>query len=134
MKILVNKDIEKIGIDIANKVIVHINDDKIRFSFDRRVLELYRADIADKFEGISQRLEGYFGERLPEPVTSIDWSLAPKWANYAAQDMDGAWHWFRHRPIFDYNAWTQNSPVGTRNKAEYISVAPDCENSLQQRP
>lgn len=30
-----------------------------------------------------------------------DWSLAPEWANYMAQDKDGEWRVFENMPIVD---------------------------------
>lgn len=30
-----------------------------------------------------------------------DVAKAPKWANWLAQDEDGEWSWFRHKPIYD---------------------------------
>ena len=28
----------------------------------------------------------------------IDWKDAPDWANYAAMDKDGMWHWYECEP------------------------------------
>lgn len=31
----------------------------------------------------------------------IDWSKAPEWANYAAQDSTGEWYWYEFVPWID---------------------------------
>lgn len=28
-----------------------------------------------------------------------NWNAAPEWAQWVAQDADGKWYWYQHRPI-----------------------------------
>jgi len=34
-----------------------------------------------------------------------DWSTAPEWARYLAQDEDGEWCWFQNKPNEGHAAW-----------------------------
>jgi hypothetical protein len=61
----------------------------------------------------------------------IDWSNAPAWAQYAAQDADGWWYWYEKEPYKDGKAWgyapaTRCTPV--------IARPTNWAGTLQKRP
>jgi hypothetical protein len=62
----------------------------------------------------------------------INWSKAPEWANYIAQDYDGSWAWFesRPRPCKMWEYW-----VETEGRVLAITPEnPDWQDTLQERP
>lgn len=38
-------------------------------------------------------------------MTAIDWSSAPEWARWAAQDSNGTWWWYSQKPDRLELAW-----------------------------
>ncbi|WP_322998881.1 hypothetical protein [Castellaniella sp.] len=63
-----------------------------------------------------------------------DWASAPSGWNWAAQDADGRWFWYRIEPVpgIGGGVWRSNS----RNQ-QYAGLGapnPDWLDSLQQRP
>ena len=36
----------------------------------------------------------------------VDWEAMPRWATHVAQDENGRWSWYDHRPRVQGNAWT----------------------------
>ena len=47
-----------------------------------------------------------------------DWSEAPEWARYLAQDKDGPWYWFEYEPKKESGGyWYLDSCVGKSEKA-----------------
>lgn len=65
---------------------------------------------------------------------TLDWAEAPPGWNWAAQDGDGKWYWYRTQPILGLagRIWRSNS----RNQrfAGQGAPNPDWDLSLQQRP
>ncbi len=49
--------------------------------------------------------------------TEIDWSNAPKWANYHAFDEDGDGFWFKEKPKSIKDFWTRK---GVCKLSKYI--------------
>lgn len=41
----------------------------------------------------------------PSVDNPLEWSKAPAWAKYRAQDFDGRWYWFNREPKFGYKSW-----------------------------
>lgn len=64
----------------------------------------------------------------PAPVAGPEWAQAPKWAQWAAQDEDGAWWWYELQP----------EPVGDahcgRPGKQAAIKHPNWRESLQRRP
>ncbi|MFN6506318.1 hypothetical protein [Xanthomonas translucens] len=59
----------------------------------------------------------------------VDWSAAPDWANYAAQDADGNWRWHEQEPVVSGFWWFSG-----RGRAEnFLPVDPEWQGSLQKR-
>ncbi|HMN20245.1 MAG TPA: hypothetical protein PKA16_02515 [Ottowia sp.] len=69
-----------------------------------------------------------------ETLWVLDWSEAQAGWNWAAQDGDGKWYWYRTRPILGLagQIWRANS----RNQrfAGQGAPNPDWDLSLQHRP
>ncbi len=69
-----------------------------------------------------------------EALSTPDWAEAPTGWNWAAQDGDGKWYWYRTRPILGLagQIWRANS----RNQqfAGQGAPNPDWDLSLQHRP
>lgn len=59
-----------------------------------------------------------------------DWSDAPDWARYLAQDKDGEWWWYEHMPEKCRENWQLNRCIGKSEKAykEAWTI------SLEERP
>lgn len=59
-----------------------------------------------------------------------DWKDAPEWANYLAQDADGDWFWYEHKPECSYSMWgthTGRCQISTTTNAAWKST-------LEERP
>ena len=59
-----------------------------------------------------------------------DWSEAPEWARYLAQDKGGEWWWFECEPQKQTNQWWLDGHVGRSDKAHKEAWT----ISLEQRP
>lgn len=46
-----------------------------------------------------------------------DWSEAPDWAKYLAQDKDGEWYWFECEPQQESECWFLARCVGQSKRA-----------------
>ena len=46
-----------------------------------------------------------------------DWSEAPEWARYLAQDKDGEWYWFECEPEIRSDYWNLDRCVGKSEQA-----------------
>jgi hypothetical protein len=57
-----------------------------------------------------------------------DWSTAPSWANYLAQDEDGEWFWFQNKPNAGQAAWWVSKGEGCR-----AGISSWCD-TLEERP
>lgn len=60
-----------------------------------------------------------------------DWKKAPSWAQFAAQDGDGLWYWYEHRPKYMEHGEYWASDFGGCAR---IHTEDDGSNSLQERP
>ncbi|WP_323012348.1 hypothetical protein [Castellaniella sp.] len=73
-------------------------------------------------------------DHLRSPGSTPDWSTAPDGWDWAAQDADGRWFWYRTLPLpgIGGGIWRANS----RNQqlAGTASPNPDWLDTLQQRP
>lgn len=61
-----------------------------------------------------------------------DWSYAPEWAQFLAQDLDGVWYWYEDEPIIAYPGDAGWSYGGRSRKAGLSSSGWD--QSLERRP
>lgn len=64
---------------------------------------------------------------------TIDWSKAPDWAQFVAQDADGSWHWYQDAPgnaVFE-NQWAVDTGRHQRLGAEPVAT---WKVTLQRRP
>jgi hypothetical protein len=67
-------------------------------------------------------------ERLP------DWTKAPEWAKYVAQDQNGTWRWHFQKPKLTNGYWTSNLPT-SYNHAGFSKINGNSfEKSLQSKP
>lgn len=93
----------------------------------RRMMELVEANNA-LVESLVRSLE------QSQAVTAIDWSDAPDWAEYAAQDEDGEWWWYEEEPRHAGALW-DNLPATKIDRVR--GVFPPNSNwrdTLQTRP
>lgn len=93
----------------------------------------------------------YGGAFVQPPEASIDpadvdisasgppnWKDAPDWANWLAQDGDGAWYWYEH-PVYtreDFDAWYEQHGFGGRIDDAGVAAErnPDWRNTRHARP
>lgn len=83
-------------------------------------------------ENIKLRLKesGHFIEK---PKTRYDWSKAPRWAQWAATDLDGEVFWYENKPSSGAGYW--RTVFGQDKHFEKISdYCKDGQDSLEQRP
>jgi hypothetical protein len=59
-----------------------------------------------------------------------EWSQAPEWARYLAQDKDGEWYWFEYEPEPKAGYWNLDRCVGQSEKAN----KEEWTLTLEQRP
>ena len=43
-----------------------------------------------------------------------EWSKAPPWANWIAQDEDGQWYWYQKKPVWNRSYWSPNGGLHTQ--------------------
>ncbi len=69
-----------------------------------------------------------------DPSPAPDWSDAPDGWNWAAQDQDGRWYWYRTEPVpgIGGGVWRSHS----KNQQYACNGAPNADwfESLRQRP
>lgn len=63
-----------------------------------------------------------------------DWSLAPEGWNWAAQDADGKWYWYRTEPVLGVGGGIWRSNSRNQQFALQGDPNPDWLETLQQRP
>jgi hypothetical protein len=62
----------------------------------------------------------------------IDWSKAPRWAQYAAMDSDGIWFWYSRKPELGNYEWLLTGGKYAPSLGhEFLGV---WEGSRQERP
>lgn len=59
------------------------------------------------------------------------WDDAPKWAQWLAQDHNGAWDWHEDKPESFGSVWNQGGMVA---EASWGDANPNWRNTLEQRP
>jgi hypothetical protein len=55
---------------------------------------------------------------MNQTITKPSWKSAPEWANWLAQDADGEWCWFKHKPVQDPEMQIWNNDVSLAVKGE----------------
>lgn len=90
-------------------------------------------DSSERMQAIGQNGNG--GEHYNAP----DWSKAPEWAGYAAQDKCGAWNWYDKKPSATADKekieWMLDSSRATKfSHACDADENPDWRKTLQARP
>jgi hypothetical protein len=63
-------------------------------------------------------------------MSKPSWKMAPKWANYLVQEMDGTWVWFAKEPERKDTYW---AAIGMHE----IAKRPESKNwkdSMERRP
>ena len=61
----------------------------------------------------------------------LDWSIAPKWANYRTFDKDNLAKWHENKPVLGATIW---SSIGLTESTGYIKGLINWQTSLRQRP
>lgn len=56
------------------------------------------------------------------------WSTAPEWANYIAQDKNGVWHWFEREPHRGPREWFK------KYGSYMLEASFNWEHSLEEKP
>ncbi|MCF8799217.1 hypothetical protein [Xanthomonas campestris] len=62
--------------------------------------------------------------------TQIDWSVAPAWASFAAQDADGNLRWHENQPVTTSFWWYS----GRGQTETFAQATPEWKNSLTAKP
>lgn len=60
-----------------------------------------------------------------------DWSEAPDWSGFLAQDPDGRWYWYSAPAFTVTQGWTTGGMVGFSQEGKLIG---DWRNTLEKRP
>lgn len=60
-----------------------------------------------------------------------DWKDAPKWAQWLAQDEDGAWWWYEGQPIAFNNGWC---PIKGADGDVQLAQVKNWRETLEARP
>ena len=75
---------------------------------------------------------------LPEALQdefTIDWSIAPEWANYWTIDLDCNSYWYRNKPSMVEYGWESNGGIiGNAPNFKYFSYSDKFRDSLRKRP
>lgn len=91
---------------------------------DEELRDSYQA-LQEDFNRVSKELE-----QLKLQQFTLDWSKAPEWANWLAQDANGGWYLYENKPVRGITQW------GRCDKHDAVSfhVNPEWINTLQERP
>ena len=54
--------------------------------------------------------------RRTELINEPDDADAPEWARWKAQDGDGEWWWYQHKPYIEVDVWVEKTPRGIVNE------------------
>ena len=71
------------------------------------------------------------GESLPKQIEKPSWDDAPEWAEWLAKNMDGAWYWYRKRPVDIVWTWCGTNK-SERANTDYIPE--QWRETLESRP
>lgn len=67
-----------------------------------------------------------------------EWSEAPEWANWLAQDLNGSWYWYASRPSEGVTHWRAADVTGQSlvpSVARYKgNDEPEWKETLEERP
>lgn len=66
------------------------------------------------------------------PETTVDWSNAPKWAQYVAMDSSGEWWWHLNKPYQICGRWEVDGAESELAESEPIAI--DWKCTLMKRP
>jgi hypothetical protein len=67
-------------------------------------------------------------------IEKPDWSIAPEWANYLAQDRDGSWHWYQDEPKQDHEQWVLANHCTEWKLYRPIVESKNWKETLERRP
>jgi hypothetical protein len=101
------------------------HSDKMR---DAKKIRFYAQAEVERLEKLS------LAEDLSHSISdNTDWSVAPEYAQWLAQDKDGTWHWFDSKPFTLEFAWDFSS---TRYDVAFKTgaISSNWKNTLQSRP
>lgn len=64
------------------------------------------------------------------------WKSAPEWAKWLAQDYNGSWYWYSHKPRIytDLHAWGINDPLAKVQRAYRDCLNHEWQSTLEKRP
>jgi hypothetical protein len=71
---------------------------------------------------------------MPAHVNAIDWSSAPEGWDWAAQDQDGRWFWYKVEPVPGLGGGVWRAPRQAQRLARAAPSNPDWIDTLQHRP
>jgi hypothetical protein len=70
-----------------------------------------------------------------------NWENAPEWAQWLAQDADGQWCWFRHKPLKESEPamWNNNLSLSVKGQPQWQraskqSSSVNWRRTLEERP
>lgn len=65
-----------------------------------------------------------------------DWSLAPRWAKFLAQDDDRDWYWFENRPLWNGQdgSWYDATDGRCIEHVQHMRESRVDNGTLEERP
>ena len=103
--------------------------------YDAEGISIYAYEIADAMQAESDKRKP---KGLPEALQdefTIDWSIAPEWANYWTIDLDCNSYWYRNKPSMVEYGWESNGGIiGNAPNFKYFSYSDKFRDSLRKRP
>lgn len=77
------------------------------------------------------------GQKIAKP----SWENAPEWAKWLAQDADGEWCWFRHKPLKESEPaiWNNDINLSVKDETQWRRAGESKPNenwrrTLEKRP
>lgn len=103
--------------------------------YDAEGISVYAYEIADAMQAEADKRKP---KGLPEALQdefTIDWSIAPEWANYWTIDLDCNSYWYRNKPSMVEYGWESNGGIiGNAPNFKYFSYSDKFRDSLRKRP
>lgn len=76
-------------------------------------------------------------QRRTELINKPEWSEAPEWAQWLAQDSDGEWYWNENKPEHDHSGWVMEYETTEAQELASEGAIPaghDWTQTLEKRP
>jgi hypothetical protein len=100
-----------------------------------RPVEFSDVELSDAYQRLMEDYQDLRKELKAQFLNQPNWDDAPEWANWVAQDFNGAWHWFKNKPLAgNHKGWTNGYWGYKEQRNSPVLESIEWQQTLQQRP